>query len=125
MGLVFASPLLVAGLALVAEPSMRWLMLGVAGAVLVGMVLVLLPCRYGIVEDAVVVRCGIFRWRLALRDIREVELSDSWMSGPALSLRRIRIEMNNGYEILISPVDREGFLAEVRARRAEVAPKGL
>ncbi len=90
------------------------IVMGVVVALVIG--LLLIPCHYTLTDDAILIRCGLLRQRIALKDVRAIELSDCPLSAPALSLRRIRIETMNGREQLISPRDREGFIAEVRAK---------
>ena len=41
-----------------------------------------------------------------------VALSSSWESAPALSLRRVRIQLDKGHRI-VSPLDREQFIADL------------
>jgi hypothetical protein len=65
------------------------------------------------------VRSGPFRWKVALREIRRVAPTRSPWSSPALSLDRLRIEYG-GRWIMVSPQDKDGFLAELE-RRSKVA----
>lgn len=63
------------------------------------------------------IRSGPFKWIIPYGDITAVKPSRSLLSGPALSLDRLRIEYR-GNSILISPVDRESFIRELESRRA-------
>ena len=74
-----------------------------------------IPCRYTLLEDTLNMRCGVVCYSVPLDKIESVELSSSWLSGPALSLRRIRI-VAAGKSYLISPKDRDEFLAVLRER---------
>jgi hypothetical protein len=61
---------------------------------------------------------GPLRWTVPVDQIHSVRPSRSVWSSPALSLDRLRIDYGKGRWILISPEDREGFLAELAARRS-------
>ncbi len=79
---------------------------------------ILLPMRYGISDDAIVVRHGLVRQRIPLAAIVEVAPTRSALSSPALSLDRLRIRFGTGFfkNAMISPADKAGFLAELAAR---------
>jgi hypothetical protein len=81
---------------------------------------VVLSTRYTIDAVALSVRSGPFRWRVLLSDIGSVSASSSALTGPALSLQRLRVERRDGPALLISPSDPAGFTAELRARGARV-----
>lgn len=90
-----------------------------AAALLVLHGVLVLPCRYTFLEDALSIRCGLICYQLPYQEIRGVERSRSWASAPALSLDRIQIRSDQR-TVLISPVDRDGFLEEFK-RRCDVA----
>jgi len=77
-------------------------------------VLLTWPCRYTLTDDSLNIRCGLLFQTIPLHRIRGAELSSSWRSGFAMSLRRVRIELDKGYR-LVSPVDREAFIADLMA----------
>lgn len=81
--------------------------------------LAVLPCRYSLAEDHLLVRAGLLRWRIPYHSISEASPTRSPVSGPALSLDRLRIRHRNG-TLLISPVRRDSFLGalEERVRKA-------
>lgn len=81
---------------------------------------VTLSTRYTIDAVALSVRSGPFRWRVLLADIRSVSASSSALTGPALSLQRLRVERRDGTALLISPRDPAAFVAELRARGVRV-----
>lgn len=62
------------------------------------------------------IRCGPFRWRIALQDIRRVTPTRSLLSSPALSLDRLRIDYGDGRALMVSPADKDGFIAAVERR---------
>jgi hypothetical protein len=72
---------------------------------------------YTLDESELRVRSGPFKWRIRLRDIRTVTPTHNPLSSPALSLDRLRIDYGPLKSIMISPVDKERFLAELDRRR--------
>jgi hypothetical protein len=75
---------------------------------------------YTITATELLVRSGPFHWRIALRDVTGVAPTRSLLSGPALSLDRLRIDYGRGRSIMVSPRDRAGFVAELTRRRLAV-----
>jgi hypothetical protein len=73
------------------------------------------PCVYTLEEDRLILRCGIIKYNVPLSEIVSVEKSGSLWSAPALSTRRVKIGTTTGWH-LVSPRDREGFIADVTAR---------
>lgn len=78
------------------------------------------PCRYTLTEDALNVRCGLYFRSIPLDRIADITPTSSWANGPALSLRRVRIDVAGGRSCLVSPVDRDAFMEEVRAAAARL-----
>ncbi|MDM4013948.1 PH domain-containing protein [Roseiconus lacunae] len=74
--------------------------------------LLVIPCRYTITEDTLAIRCGIVMSRIPLSQIRTIEPSGSWLSAPALSVRRVKITTASRF-YLVSPIDRERFISEL------------
>jgi hypothetical protein len=66
------------------------------------------------------VRSGPFRWRIPVADVTRVEATGNPLSSPAWSLDRLAVHFRRpgGREgaLMISPKDKDGFLAELRAR---------
>ena len=71
------------------------------------------PCRYTILDDALSIRCGVLFYQVPLDQIVSVDKSSSWLSGPALSLKRIAVKTRLRTH-LISPKQRDEFLRELR-----------
>lgn len=65
---------------------------------------------YQVEGEVLVIRCGPFRWRIPLAEIKSVRNSRSVVSSPALSLRRLQIDYGVGESILVSPADAAGFV---------------
>lgn len=74
-----------------------------------------IPCSYTLSNNQLKVKCGVLENVYPLSRIRTVEKSSSAWSAPALSLRRIKITFDHGY-CLISPKDRDSFIADLNAR---------
>ncbi|HUJ15748.1 MAG TPA: PH domain-containing protein [Thermoanaerobaculia bacterium] len=69
---------------------------------------------YVIEGDTLLIRSGIVRWRIAIREIRSVTPTRSAISSPALSLDRLRIDYGRK-RILISPANRDRFIEMLRS----------
>jgi len=78
--------------------------------------LLVVPIRYGVDGESLIIRFGVIRRRVALESIREVRPSRNPLSSPALSLDRLKIGLEAGGYALISPTDREEFLVILAAR---------
>lgn len=70
--------------------------------------------RYTITAQSLFVKAGPFTWVIPLRDITRIEPTRSPASSPALSLDRLVIHYGIGEELMVSPVDKEGFMTELR-----------
>lgn len=79
----------------------------------------LFPLYYELGETHLLVRCGIQRWEIPYERIENVEPSRSWLSAPAFSLDRLRIDYRlTSYRqsVLISPEPRDEFIAALTER---------
>ncbi len=76
----------------------------------------LLGTYYVIDATHLVVRSGPFYWTIPLREIRSVRPTQDVRSGPALSFDRLRVEFGAGRVLLISPRDKDAFLADLARR---------
>ena len=74
---------------------------------------VLRSTYYVIEGETLIIRSSFITWRVPIRDIRSVTRTRSALSSPALSLDRLRIDYG-GKWILVSPVERERFVAMLR-----------
>ena len=74
--------------------------------------LLLIPIRYGVSSDRLVIRFGVVRRHVDLAAIREVYPTHNPLASPALSLDRLAIRTGDGTfgTSLISPAEREEFL---------------
>ncbi len=76
----------------------------------------LLGTYYVIDATTLVVRSGPFHWSVPLREIRSVQPTRDVRSGPALSFDRLRIEYGAGRVLLVSPREKEAFIADLARR---------
>lgn len=84
----------------------------------------LLKSTYYVLDDTqLTVRSGPFKWRVRLEDIQSVTRTRNPLSSPALSLDRLRIDRGLRKSIMISPLDRQGFLDELETRRQSLRTK--
>jgi hypothetical protein len=80
------------------------------------------PCRYTLTDDSLNIRCGLVFRSIPLSRVKSAELSSTWESAPAMSLRRVKIVLDKGYQI-VSPVDRQAFIDDVMATAERLATK--
>jgi len=74
-----------------------------------------IPCRYTLTDTLLIIRCGVLRERIELQNIRDAVPTSCPLSAPALSLKRVKIELDKGFR-LISPCDRERFICELKQK---------
>lgn len=100
-----------------------------AGAVIPILLLVaiapLFLISYQITRDELIVRQGWLRWRMRLERIQVLKATRAMWSSPALSLDRIEIRTDRGLWLMVSPADRAGFIAALRARVPHITLEGL
>ena len=77
------------------------------------------PCIYTLTDEHLTIRAGLLTETLPLQRIRAVAPSSNPLSAPALSLQRIKLTLDDGYR-LISPRDRDAFIADLEARLRHV-----
>jgi len=72
--------------------------------------------HYTTTSDMLLVRSGPFAWVIPLREITRIEPTRNPASSPAFSLDRLSIYYGLGNRLMISPTDKENFLATLRKR---------
>lgn len=82
------------------------------------------PMRYELADDALVIRFGLARSRVPYTKIRAVRPTRSPLSSPALSLDRLHIDAGSELGPNISPADRSGFLDALAARAPHLRREG-
>ncbi len=86
---------------------------------------------YTITDEELLVRCGPFRKRLPLKQIKRVKESRNPLASAALSMERLEIHTERRFPVIISPKDRDGFLDALQEKQAKIkvdsrkeSPKG-
>ena len=85
---------------------------------------ILLSTRYTLDDQILTVQSGPFRWRVPIAEITDIRPTSNPLSSPALSLDRLRIEYSGRRAIMISPKEKEHFLAEIEKRRNILSNQG-
>jgi hypothetical protein len=116
--IAFAMPAVAVMALLTASPPNRLLWIPVGALVLAAMTVgwIFISTYYELQADELVAHCGPFTWRIPLADVTAVRESKSTRSGPALSMDRLEIVHGPGRVLIISPADKERFLAALRRR---------
>lgn len=113
--LIGAPLLVVSGGVYLLDNSLPAGIIQIAVGILVGLFIasLALPCRYVIDDSRLLIQCGFLKEEIAIAKIRGVEYSSSLWSAPALSLKRVRIILDDGWR-LISPKDRDEFINSIK-----------
>jgi membrane protein YdbS with pleckstrin-like domain len=75
---------------------------------------------YEILDDELRIRCGPFRQRIPLQEIREIKRTRSPLSSPACSLDRIEIKYGKSKRVMISPADKENFIKTIIQKSPQI-----
>jgi len=78
------------------------------------------PCFYLLSDESLTVKCGLIQEVIPLSRIQKAEPSGSMLSAPALSMKRVKITLDNGFR-LISPENREEFINTLEGKIAKRA----
>jgi hypothetical protein len=117
--LLVGVPLVLVGIGILALPvSPTSGIAQIVGGLLTGglMAAVSVPCHYTLDDRTLTIRCGLYRQRIEIARIESLEKSNSLLSAPALSLKRVKIVYGDGRSQLVSPRDRDGFIAALESR---------
>ena len=74
---------------------------------------------YVVENDTLIIKSLVFRWKINIKDITQIQPTHNPLSSPALSLDRLKIYyMKNGEvaSVMISPKDKEGFFQAINKR---------
>jgi hypothetical protein len=116
MVLIYASPALLLVIAAYSwvdqQPDATLVCLIMSAALTLLNLAITVPCRYTLTSDSLNVRCGLYSRTIPLSRVVSVEPSSTWESAPALSLRRVKIVLDRGHQI-ISPADRDSFIRDL------------
>ena len=69
---------------------------------------------YAVTQDKLIIRSGPFNWDVDYADITQIYPSRTLLSGPALSLGRLVIKRGRKPSVVVSPENKESFLAELQ-----------
>lgn len=72
--------------------------------------------NYTLSDKTLLVRCGPFKWRVPMNEIKSVTPTSNPLSSPALSLDRLQINYGRWGSIMISPKDKEAFIQDLEKR---------
>jgi hypothetical protein len=105
------------------DPTTLLVSVAVLGTYGLIMGLIAWPIRYTVGPSGLEVRFGVVRRRFPWERVIAMELSTNPLSSPAMSLDRIAVHYRRDDgstgQVLISPPDREAFLAECARTRAQ------
>lgn len=73
--------------------------------------------RYVLDDCRLLVKCGPFKWTIAISEIRTITPTSNPLSSPALSLERIRIDYGTNKSLMISPKLKSQFIDDIEAQR--------
>ena len=65
---------------------------------------------YQVDDHQLLVKSGLFSWKIPLSEIESIEPTHSFLSAPALSLDRLAIHYGDGNRVVVSPKDKQGFI---------------
>ena len=71
-----------------------------------------IPCRYTLTDSSLLIQCGFMTEEIKYEKIKSASLSSNPLSAPALSLSRVKVNLESGFR-LISPKNREAFIKEL------------
>lgn len=98
------------------DPAEARVALLISGATWALVTALCVPCDYTLAEDQLIVRGGILRYRIPYADITDIAPSREIWAAPAMSLQRVKISHGRFEAMLISPRERERFIAELEKR---------
>jgi hypothetical protein len=92
-----------------------WIAVGVVLLVVVLFATIIIPCRYTLTDDGLLIQSGLIKTKIEYRRMKDVKPSWNPLSAPALSLRRVKIKLDKGFA-LVSPKRRDEFIVELKRR---------
>ena len=66
-------------------------------------------------DDHLLIQSGILKKRIKYEDILSFEKSFNLLAAPAFSLKRVKIKLRKGFD-LVSPKDRDDFILELERK---------
>ena len=93
-------------------------------AVLLFVLYVFFSIYYIIEGNSLLIRVGVlFNWKIEISTIQSIAESNSWISSPAVSLDRLKIKYKKHSNVLISPKDKSGFIAQLTQINPQIEVK--
>ena len=74
---------------------------------------------YKVNDHQLLVKSGLFSWKIPLSEIESIEPTHSFLSAPALSLDRLAIHYGDGNRVVVSPMDKQGFIEAIHQRQID------
>lgn len=74
---------------------------------------------YKVNDHQLLVKSGLFSWKIPLSEIESIEPTHRFLSAPALSLDRLAIYYSDGKRVVVSPKDKAGFIDVIQERQVE------
>jgi hypothetical protein len=98
-----------------------WLGLVICGLVILFMVNMYTSTSYKITSNnRLIIKCGIIEtFDIDIMEIEWIKSTNEMTSAPALSIDRIEINYKGG-RVIISPVDKEKFIADLRKANSKI-----
>ena len=89
--------------------------IGIIGSLLAAALIIsiMMGTHYTVTGDLLVIRCGPFRIKVPLAEIKSVKESRSQLSAPAMSMDRLLIRYRKRRRVMVSPEDKAGFLQAI------------
>ncbi len=102
--------------------QLAYILLAAVPVELVLIVCAFKSCKYILFDDRLEVACLFIKQIFPYSKITKIQASQNFLSAPAFSLKRIRIDLDDGRFTLISPPNRENFIAELQDLINKVRP---
>jgi len=118
LGLLIWGLVLLAAVPALLKPGKGQLIIMIAVILFVGWIW--FGTGYEISDDELKIRCGPFRQRIPLQEIKEIKKTRSPLSSPACSLDRMEIKYGKSKRLMISPADKEGFIKMLTGRVPQI-----
>ncbi|MEP4051455.1 MAG: PH domain-containing protein [Litorimonas sp.] len=98
---------------LLIENIVFWPMLAICGLCVAFMVWLYVATKYVISEDVLTIHAGLYKVITPISEITSITDTNNALASPAFSLDRLEIKYGEGEMILISPIDKSAFLADL------------
>ncbi len=104
----------------------EWIVAAILLATMVFVVYLIFAIKYVINDEILEIRMGFMgTTKIAIADITSVEKNNNGISAPAMSLKRLEIWYGGKFDsAVISPVDRDAFIQELRTINPDIKIKG-